>query len=97
MRFARLTPYVNPRTGAPTWPLRCEAIREGKYANDFLEAAKDLEWFRCQHNAKFSVGRHNVCIKHAASLALSEKLDVPPGMDFWTDGDVKEKLRRRMR
>lgn len=94
--FSRLQPVtMNPRTGAQGWPHRCDAIRENHYANDFIESAKSLEYFRCHLPAKFKVGCHKLCVRHAGILALDKVLGAKPVMTFWPDDGTLEALKSR--
>ena len=95
--FSRLQPVVtNARTGAQGWPHRCEAIRENHYANDFIEGAKSLEWFRCHLPAKFKYENYKLCVRHAGILALDKVLGSKPDMGFWPEHNTLDKLKSRL-
>jgi len=95
--FSQLPPdVIHPRTGVAIWSKRCDAIREGPYANDRIEGAKDIEYFRCHLKSKFSVCGHNVCVRHAGLLALDRVLGVESRIIFWQDDMTKERLKQRV-
>lgn len=95
--FRALRPdKIHPRTGTPSWTHRCDAIREGPYANDRIEGAKNIEYFRCHLKAKFHACGHKVCVRHAGILALDHVLGVKSKVIYWQDGMTKERLKERV-